>query len=200
MIFDLIVDVILLSVFSVIAYLGYKKGIFKITLKPFCILISFAASLSLCDGVAERIVSPIIAPLVRRVFADDLLQGSIGQIIDPEVALSLVSRMLDYVISFVSQALAFALSYLVIRFVLKLFVGSVGQFLEIGMPGRINSFLGICLSCCIGFSVIRLIATAIDYALLLDAFADSTFAKEFEGGVIYDYLTDLSPDSVDFQP
>ena len=193
MIFDLIIDVVLLSVFFCTAYYGYKKGLFKMILEPFRTVICFVVSFSLCDRVAKDIISPVIAPTVRNYIAQKLLQNSHGQIIDLKGIFTHDGRMLDSVILLISQVFAFVLCYLLTGLILKLVIAFLGLLAERGILGGINSLLGMFLSCCIGFAVIWLLASVIDYSLHLDALVNSSFAKEFGGGVIYRWLRELNP-------
>lgn len=193
MIFDLVIDVVLLSVFFCTAYYGYKKGLFKMILEPFRTVICFVVSFSLSDRVAKDIISPVIAPTVRNYIAQKLLQNSHGQIIDLKGIFTHDGRMLDSVILLISQVFAFVLCYLLTSLILKLVIAFLGLLAERGILGGINSFLGMFLSCCIGFAVIWLLASAIDYSLHLDALVNSSFAKEFGGGVIYRWLRELNP-------
>lgn len=193
MVFDLVIDVVLLSVFFCTAYYGYKKGLFKMILEPFRTVICFVVSFSLCDRVAKDIISPVIAPTVRNYIAQKLLQNSHGQIIDLKGIFTHDGRMLDSVILLISQVFAFVLCYLLTGLILKRVIAFLGLLAERGILGGINSLLGMFLSCCIGFAVIWLVASVIDYSLHLDALVNSSFAKEFGGGVIYRWLRELNP-------
>lgn len=215
MFFDILIDVILLGIFFAGAYYGYKKGLFRMAVEPFRVLICFFVAFSFYETVSQGIVAPVITPTVRNYLFEFCQKTSIDGAIDKlpamlRVALAifnssaldnmdkaygaeaLVNRLIDPLVRFLSGIIAFIILYVIVRLFSRLALNVIGCFLEGGILGRVNSLMGVVLSGFVGFAVACLTASLIDYALHLDAFSDLVASAGFRGGAIYRIMREVN--------
>ena len=113
MIFDLVVDLILLAILSLVTYSGYNKGFFLIFIGPWknliCIYLAYLLSddISSTDSIKSRIISFILLfILFRFVFKTAIYL--LNMILDKGI-LRVLNKILGLVLAGI---LAFALSWL----------------------------------------------------------------------------------------
>lgn len=208
MFLDLLVDVILLAVIIGGCVFGYRTGFFRLVSSYVRGVLCLILSLSLCKGVGDRLLLPMIYAPIRDLAYGYLREGrdglasSIDRLLPAFSDLSVspsdfsdpsgIEVMADGIAGLASTALSRAFAFILIfalsRLAFRFFISLVDGIAGIGPIGTVNRLLGATLCSVCAFSVALVIASAIDYAFGLDGLVNSRLVSEFEGGPIYRIL------------
>ena len=160
-----VVDGLLVLIPLCTAYLGYKRGLFYIGMKPICFCARVLLSIFLSRIYYER-VSDILSALVFEQF-----------------------RILpmSYLSKSASLALIFSLTFILSGFLLRIVVMWINSFVSKGILGRVNAYSGLFASLLVSIIAIICAVGATEYYLRVAGGGQI----DFDGGIVYRFLSNL---------
>lgn len=222
MLFNIIVDALLVAVVIIGAVIGYKSGFFLTITKPVKWFAALLLAFLLCEIVAANIVTPLIeAPLTNQI--TEYLTEKCGEmtaesaskdlptllklaavIVGVDIAsfegsdsASLISEIVDKLATPAIELFSVIISFVVLYILLKLFLGIIIKILDsifsIGPIGVINSVLGLIFGAAFAFVIAWLLVILLGYVISIPAVAETEWVQSFTGGYVYKFFDSITP-------
>ena len=219
---SLVIDIILVGIVLLGAYVGYKCGFVKIAVKPLKLIFALFVAFRFAKDFAAAVITPIISPSVTQ-YVSGALADRVGVItvenvsdklplvlkisaaafgIDvKEIAEtgsgSLTDRLAEELtlpfVNLVSVIIAFIVLYVLAKIAIVLFTFLFNSLVSRGPVGIVNRTLGIILSTAFFFVIAWGVAVVFDFVIALPAFAKYPAFADFNGGAVYGFLNTYNP-------
>lgn len=222
MILGIIIDILLVAIVLIGAFIGIKKGFVKIAAKPVKFFASLGLAILICTGVAEAVVAPMIEePIANYVSeflysncenvtaenaADELptllkISAAIFNIDIAEVTEGAGNAVLDAivenlttpVINVVSVIIAFVLVYIAASILFSIALMLINLIFSNGILGVFNRTLGFVFTGAVFLIISWALAVLLEFVFHLPAFEGVAFINDFNGGFIYNFFNTYSP-------
>lgn len=222
MVYNIIVDILLVLLFALGGFLGFRKGFFYTATKPIKWLAAFILAFTLSTTVATNIIVPLInEPITNQIseflvekcadITPENLEDKLPTLIkiaaefanvditmlEGEGAAELIQKIVDTlsgpVIYLISMVISFFIVYLISKLLLAIIFWFLNLIFKSGVLGVVNKILGTVLGMFIAFSAMWSLIVAFEYILNIPAVANTAFAKAFDGGWVYGFIKSMSP-------
>jgi uncharacterized membrane protein required for colicin V production len=219
---NIIIDLILCAIIVLGAIIGVVRGFIRITAKPVKFIAAIVIAFSLCNPVAEKVVSPVIESSVTNYISDFLhekcdeitpenaeeqlptilkVAASIFDIDISEtleegvnnVVETIVSTLAAPVVNIISVGIAFVGLYILSKIALSLLIFLIDLIFKNGVFGKLNKLLGFLFSTIIAIAAAWALAVLIAFVFNLPAFASNPQIQAFEGGFFYKFFNTYNP-------
>ena len=219
---NIIVDIIIVLLLLLGAFLGFKRGFFYTATKPIKWFAAILLALTLSTTVATSIVQPIIEDPITNQISDFLtekcenltpenakeelptlvkLAAGLADIdidsIDGETTAEFISQTVDKLSKPLIYLLAVIISFFAVYFLSKLLLAIILAILNRifldGVLGVVNKILGLVIGAFFAFVVLWLAVILFGYVISIPAIAATDFAKSFDGGYVYKFIKSMSP-------
>ena len=219
---SLTVDIILVGIVLLGAYVGYKYGFVKIAAKPLKIVLVLFTAFRFSASFAKAVVAPLISPSVTKYVSSALtervgtltaenaadklptvlkISASIFGIDINEISASETGSLADRIaeeltlplINLISVIISFVVLYILARIALALVILLFNSLVSRGPVGALNRCLGVLLSTAFFFVIAWAVAVVFDVVAAMPAFADNSALADFEGGAVYKFFNTYNP-------
>ena len=219
---DIIIDLILCAIIVLGAIIGAVRGFIRIAAKPVKFIAAIVIAFSLCNPVAEKVVSPVIESSVTNYSSDFLHEKcdeitpdnveeelptilkvaasifdiDINQTIEEgvnNVVETIVSTLAAPVVNIISIGIAFIALYILSKIVLSLLLFLLDLLFSGGIVGKLNKFLGFLFTTIIAIAAAWGLAVLIAFVFNLPTFAENPAIQAFEGGFFYRFFNTYNP-------
>ena len=219
---DIIVDAIIVILFLLGAFLGYRKGFFFTATKPIKWFAAIILALSLSGTVASAVVVPIIEEPITNQISDYLTEKcdeitpenakdelptlvrlaagladvdieSIEGETTAEFIFSTVDKLAEPLIYLIAVIISFFGVYFVSKFVLAILLAILNKIFLTGVLGVCNKILGLVVGLFLAFVLLWVAVMLFGYVVSIPSIAETDFAKTFDGGFIYKFIKSMSP-------
>lgn len=219
---QIVIEIILCAIIVAGAFLGVKKGFITIMAKPVKVIASIVLAFIICEGVATNVVVPLIEAPITNYITDFLYANCSGLTaeniekelptilkisasafnidvkelaIDSEgsVLNSVISELTMPVIEIMAVAIAFVISYVVLRILLWVAFGLINLLFKGGLFGLLNKSLGFVLGTVLSFAAAWAVAVLMEFIFHIPAVSASEVIADFEGGFFYTFFNTYSP-------
>ena len=220
MLINIILDIILVAILVIGAIWGVRKGFIGAIAKPVKLLLSLVCSYTLCRGVSEKIVKPLIShPIssqiseilkakysdITSVTSGDLptlikLAAIIGNIdlnnVEAEGSQyidTVIAKITDPAVSLVALVLSFVLLFVALILFFSVLIFILDRMIDNGFAGVMNKIAGCIFTFSFAFGLVWCIASSIEFVFSVPALAETEAIKEFTGGFVYRFFKSFSP-------
>ena len=219
---DIIVDAIIVILFLLGAFLGYRKGFFFTATKPIKWFAAIILALSLSGTVASAVVVPIIEEPITNQISDYLTEKcdeitpenakdelptlvrlaagladvdieSIEGETTAEFIFSTVDKLAEPLIYLIAVIISFCGVYFASKFVLAILLAILNKIFLTGVLGVCNKILGLVVGLFLAFVLLWVAVMLFGYVVSIPSIAETDFAKTFDGGFIYKFIKSMSP-------
>lgn len=194
-------EIILLFILIGGGYFGYRKGFFKLAIAPIRMLLCLGFAWLMSSWVGDEFVSPLVLPAVRN-FLLELLQQTEYYVSDSLPTLlkiitelsafggaedgwwtaeQLIELLSYHISSAVSRVIAFAVLFILSGVALRVLICLIYAILGRGIPGRIDSLLGVIPAVCLSAVLAWCFVSVLDCLQRLECFS----AGDFVGGPLF---------------
>ena len=222
MLAKILVDIIIAAILIVGVAIGIKRGFILTTAKllKWCPALIIAFLLS--GTVASSIVEPIIDEPVKNQISDyladkcgeltsenvedelptvlklaakivdvdlDSLEGESGEALIAEI----VDKLADPVIHLFAVVASFLILYFVSKIVLSILISVLNCIFKHGFLGVCNKILGFVFCGFVAIIVSWLFVFVFSYVINMSFLEDVAWARDFDGGFLYDFFKRMSP-------
>ena len=218
MILDIIIDILLIAIILIGAFLGIKKGFVKMATKPVKFVASIVLAFTICVGVANAVIVPLIEePIANYVSefvyencenitadnaAEELptllkISATIFNIDVADITKGSGNAVLDAivenltapVINIISIIIAFVLVYILASILFSLLLALINAIFSKGIFGVFNRILGFVFTGSVALIVSWALTALFEFTIHLPVFE----GVEFNGGFIYNFFNTYSP-------
>ena len=218
----IVVDIILVGIVLLGAYVGYKCGFVKITAKLLKLVFALFVAFKFAESFASAVVTPLISPSVTEYVssaitervgtitaanaADKLptvlkISAAVFGIDINEIAASETGSLADRFaeeltlpcVNLVSVIISFIVLYILAKILLALIVFLFNSLVSRGPVGAINRVFGVVLSTAFFFVLAWGVAVAFDFVKALPALSKYPALGNFEGGAVYRFFNTYNP-------
>lgn len=219
---NIIVDVIIVLLIVLGAFLGCRRGFFYTATKPIKWFAAILLALTLSSAVASSIVQPIIEKPITNQISDFLtekcenltpenakdelptlvkLAAGLADVdidsINGETTAEFISETVDKLAKPLIYLIAVIISFFAVYFVSKLLLAILLRILNSvfsqGVLGVINKTLGLVIGAFFAFVILWVAVIVFGYIISIPSVAATDFAKSFDGGYIYKFIKSMSP-------
>ena len=222
MLAKIIVDILILAIVGIGTFIGVKRGFFMTVTKPVKWFAAIVLAFTLCTPFADHVLQPLIeAPITNQItnylveecaditaenagnkmptilkiaasladintdgFSGDTSEAIIGQLVD---------KLAVPVVHLISVVLSFIIVYILAKILLKIVLKIINSILDRGFFGVVNKILGGIFGFLFSFVIAWLFVILFGYAINIPLIADFEWAKNFDGGYIYEFFETMSP-------
>ena len=188
MLLTVIVEVILLGILIGGSYVGYKKGLFAIALKPCKTIICLGLSFVFCKTVGELVFMPMVSSYIFDKTSDIKIGHSeyipAMSALEQAVVTNATSLGLQ-VAQIVSSIFAFVLLFILARTLVSLLIYGANSVFSYGIVGRINRVLGFLCAGVVSLATAHLFTLGSQYLFSFEEFQNSELTEGFSGGLLY---------------
>ena len=222
MVATIIVDVLISAILIAGMIIGVKYGFFLTAAKPFKWIVAIVIAFTTCNSFANTVVEPIIEHPITNQLSDyladkcdtltaeniedelptvlklaakivdvdlDSLEGESGE----EIISQILEKLAAPVVHFFAVILSFIFLYFASKILLSLVICILNKVFEHGVLGACNRIFGFIFCGSIAFVISWLFVSLFSYFINIPLFADSSWASNFDGGILYDFLKRMSP-------
>ena len=217
----ILIDVIIAAILIVGIIVGIKRGFFLTATKLVKWFAAIAIAFALSGLVAGEFIEPIIEEPVTNQISDylmdkcDVLTAENAKDELPTI-LKLAANMVDVdldslegdgealiteivdklagpVIHLFAVVVSFFLLYILSKIVLSILIVLLNSIFEHGILGVCNKILGLVFCGGIAFVVAWLFVLLFSYVINVPFVEDMAWARDFDGGFLYDFFKRMSP-------
>lgn len=223
MVVDIVLDLVLIAILLIGAFVGYKIGFIKTVCRPLRGLLALVLAFFTASPIGNAIVKPLIStPIVNQLSAflnercgeltvenaaerlPTLIKMAMGicgldinEIVasagGETVAESIVLAVSDAFVGIVATIIAFIVLLFVFKMLMGLLISIVNGILDRGIVGLVNKILGCVVTFIFAFFVCWAISAIFESVIHLPVFVDSGWTDEFNGGFIYKFFKLINP-------
>ena len=212
-------DVLLTLILLVGIYLGYRRGFVKSVAGPVRFFASLATAYWLADPISQNLLEPIIrTPVTNQIkgyliencpaitpesaadelptllkFAASLLGVDTTSLSSENTITAIVDSLASPIVHLVSVIITFVLVYFLAKLVYSILISLIASFFSSGVLGLPNKILGCVFSFFFAVIFAWILTLGFDFVIHSSLFAESAWAQEFEGGIIYRFFNMTNP-------
>lgn len=222
MVLNVIIDLILCAIIVIGAIFGIARGFIKLAAKPVKFIAAIVIAFSLCNPVAEKVISPIIEESVTNYitnYLDEKVEELTPDNVEEElptvlkmaagifgvdvkevveegtgaVVETIVDKLAGPVVNILSVIIGFIALYILSKFLLTLLIFLIDLMFREGVFGVLNKALGFIFSTIISVAAAWALAVLLSFIINLPAFQTSEAIQEFTGGFFYNFFNTYNP-------
>ena len=222
MIANIVVDIIIVSILVIGAFIGIKRGFILTLAKPVKWIASVLIALSLCNSVATNIVEPMIeAPITNQIssyLAEECAEitaenadkelptilkiaaGIVGvdvNSLNGDNAEGYISELVDKLTLPVIHMIAIVIScfvlYILSKILLSLVISLINVMFSGGVFGIANKILGFVFCTFLAFVFAWILVALFGYIINIPALIEVEWINTFKGGYVYRFFKEISP-------
>ena len=218
----ILVDIIIVAILVSGIIYGIVRGFFLSVTRPFKWFCAIAIAISMSASFASAVVDPIIGEPLSNQLSDYLIERSDGitaenvedelptllkiaaKIADvdfdsiegeseEEIVKEIIDKISSPVIHFFGVIISFFVLYFVSKILLSILIRLLNRWFAHGVFGVFNKVLGMIFCGGIAFVIAWLFVMLFSCFINTPLVEDSAWAKEFNGGIFYDFFKRMSP-------
>jgi len=217
-----IIDIILVLIILVGAFIGLRRGFIASLTKPIKFFLAILLSYWLCGVFATGIVQPMIQePLMGQIsnylltkcegitaataseelptlikfaaFLSGIDVSSISAESSAAYITQIVEKLSTPVIHLIAVVISFILLYFILKILLSVGFSLINGVFNIGILGVVNRTLGLLFNGFFFFVMAWVFVLLFGYFINIPGIVNAEWAQNFEGGYIYRFFKSMSP-------
>lgn len=218
----IIVDILITAILAAGIVMGIRRGFFLTATKFVKWFAALAIAFSLSGAVATAIIEPLIEdPMTNQISdyladkCDNLTPDNVedelptvlklaAKIVDVDLKsfeeesgesfiTQLVEKLADPVIHLFAVVLAFFLLYILSKILLSIMIALLNNLFKHGVLGVCNKILGCVFCGFIAFIAAWIFVLLFSYVINVPFIEKAAWARNFDGGFLYDFFKRMSP-------
>lgn len=215
---NVVIDVLLLLIIALGAYLGIKRGFIASVARPVKFFLCLIISFSLSAPIGSAIIQPIVEePLTNQIsdFIEERASGEDAEDAELPTLLRVAASLMDVdiegltgtedyadaladkialpVVKLIASVSAFILIYFLMRLLLNIGFKMLNSMFDSGVAGAVNKTLGCVFSTALAIICAWGFTVLFEFFINIPAFDNVVWMSEFNGGFIYKLLKSLNP-------